>query len=105
MAGLIVGLVVLVLLLVGLATFVFIRQRKNCSCNTKREEESTDENPVYATYEVHYDPVAEVGINCCENKLIKVVFQVQDQNPDYGVVYEGEEMSKTTDVNPDYDYD
>ena len=105
MVGLIVGLVVLVLLLVGLATFVFTRQRKNCSCNTKREEESTDENPVYATYEVHYDPVAEVGINCCENKLIKVVFQVQDQNPDYGVVYEGEEMSKTTDVNPDYDYD
>ena len=100
MAGLIVGLVVLVLLLVGLATFVFIRQRKNCSCNTKREEESTVENPVYATYEVHYDPVAEVGINCCENKLIKVVFQAQDQKPD-----EGEEMSKTSDVNPDYDYD
>ena len=44
--GLIVGLVVLVLLLVGLATFVFTRQRKNCSCNTKREEESTVENPV-----------------------------------------------------------
>lgn len=32
--------------------------------------------------------------------------QVRDQNLDYGVVYEGE-MSKTTDVNPDYcdDYD
>ena len=58
--GLTVGLVVLVLLLVGLATFVFIRQRKNCSCNTKREEESTDENPVYATYEVRDDSVAEV---------------------------------------------
>ena len=111
MVRLIVGLVVLVLLLVGLGTFVFIRQRKNCSCNTKREEESTDENPVYATYEVHYDPVAEVGIICCaveskakcEDELIKLVFQVQDQNPDYGVVYEGEGWSKTIDANPDYD--
>ena len=69
MVGLIVGLVILVLLLVGLATFVFIRQRKNCSCKTKREKESTDENPVYATYEVHYDPVAEVGTSWCEVKI------------------------------------
>ena len=35
--------------------FVFIRQRK-----TKKEEERSDLNPVYATYEVHDDPVAEV---------------------------------------------
>ena len=34
---------------------------------------------------------------------IKFIFQVEDQNPDYGVVYEGEEMSKAIDVNPDYD--
>ena len=31
--------------------------------------------------------------------------QAIDQNLDYGEVYEGKEMSKTTDVNPDYDYD
>ena len=53
----------LVLLLVGLADFVFIRQRE-----TKKEEERSDLNPVYATYEVHYDPVAEVGIICCRIK-------------------------------------
>ena len=46
-----------------IAVLVFIRQRK-----TKKEEESSDENPVYATYEVHYDPVAEVGIICCRIK-------------------------------------
>ena len=32
-----------------------------------------------------------------------LVFQATDQNLDYGTVYEGEEMSKSTDVNPDYD--
>ena len=90
-----------------IAVLVFIRTRK-----TKKEEERSDLNPVYATYEVHYDPVAEVGIICCvveskakcKDELIKLVFQVQDQSPDYGVVYEGEGMSKTIDVNPDYDY-
>ena len=34
-------------------------------------------------------------------------FQARDQNLDYGAVYEGDNMSKTTDVNQDYydDYD
>ena len=32
-------------------------------------------------------------------------FQAKDQNLDYGQDYEGEEMSKTIDVNPEYDYD
>ena len=31
------------------------------------------------------------------------LLQAIDLNFDYGTVYEGEEMSKTTDVNPDYD--
>jgi len=48
--------------------------------------EKSEFNQVYGTYEVHDDPVAEVV----------------DQNLDYGKVYEGE-MSKTTDVNDDYD--
>ena len=34
-------------------------------------------------------------------------FQARDQNLDYGAVYEGDNMSKATDVNQDYydDYD
>ena len=35
-----------------------------------------------------------------------ILSQVEDQNMDYGVVYEGKETSKTTDCNSDYgDYD
>ena len=37
--------------------FVLVKRR---GLNIKREEERTDINPVYATYEVHDDPVAEV---------------------------------------------
>ena len=65
-------------------------------------------NHVYATYEVHDDPRAEVRTICSfqtkENSIMLINIQVQDQNLNYGVVYEGE-MSKTTDVNPDYDDD
>ena len=32
-------------------------------------------------------------------------FKVEDQNLDYGVVYEANERSKATDRNQDYDYD
>ena len=35
--------------------------------------------------------------------LAMFLLQAIDLNFDYGTVYEGEEMSKTTDVNPDYD--
>ena len=31
--------------------------------------------------------------------------QAKDQNPEYGVVYAGKDVSKTTDVNSDYYYD
>ena len=56
--GLIIGGVVLLLLLVVGGVLVFTKQRKKR--NEKKEEERTDDNPVYATYEVHDDPVAEV---------------------------------------------
>jgi len=85
--GLGIGAGVLALLLAALALVVFIKQRKKRNDKQRREKENSDFNPVYGTYEVHDDPVAEAT----------------DQNFDYGVVYEGEEMSKTTDVNPDYD--
>ena len=35
--------------------------------------------------------------------FIWIIFQATDQNQDYGAVYEGRDVSKTTDVNPDYD--
>ena len=31
--------------------------------------------------------------------------QAKDQNPEYGVVYGGKDVSKTMDVNSDYYYD
>ena len=52
-----IGAVVLVLLLVVLA-LVFINQRKKRKA--EKEKETADFNPVYATYEVHDDPIAEV---------------------------------------------
>ena len=72
------------------------------SSKTKKATEKSDINPVYGTYEMSGDPIAEV-IEFC---LTKSLFQVEDQNMDYGVVYEGKETSKTTDRNSDYgDYD
>lgn len=86
--GLSVGAAVLVVVVVlALALVLLIRQRKKRTQEKEKEKEMSDFNPVYATYEVHDDPVAEAT----------------DQNPDYGAVYEGEAMSKSTDVNPDYD--
>jgi len=82
-----IGAVALVLLILAVGAVMFIRKRKNSNRNKEKEEENTDFNPVYATYEVHDDPVAEA----------------RDQNLNYGAVYEGEEMSKSTDVNDDYD--
>ena len=55
--GVSVGAVVL-LLVVAVGAVVFIWQRKKSKRET--EEERTDFNPVYATYEVHDDPSAEV---------------------------------------------
>ena len=59
--GLSVGVPVLVLLLVALVVIVrqrivITRQRKK----RKQEEEKAEINPVYGTYEIHDDPVAEV---------------------------------------------
>ena len=106
--GLVIGAVVLVLLLIVGGVLVFAKQRKKR--NEKIEEERTDDNPVYATYEVHDDPVAEVktlkpvkNFDPISRKINPVFFQAIDLNLDYGTVYKGEEMSKTTDVNPDYD--
>ena len=39
-----------------IGTFVYRKRRES-----KTEEERSDVNPVYGTYEVHYDPVAEVA--------------------------------------------
>ena len=41
---------------VVIGTFVYRKKRES-----KPEEERSDVNPVYGTYEVHYDPVAEVA--------------------------------------------
>ena len=98
----------IVFVFVLLALVLFIRQRKKRIREAKKE--TSDLNPVYATYEVHDDPVAEVrthtpfqNSNPMSKETNPVFFQVIDLNLDYGVVYEGEGMSKTTDVNPDYD--
>ena len=55
--GLVVGAVVFVCMVALAVVFVMVKRR---GLNIKREEERTDINPVYATYEVHDDPVAEV---------------------------------------------
>jgi len=87
--GLSIGLAVVLLLLVVPAVVLSI-WKKASSRKREKDEVQADLNPVYATYQVHDDPIAEFT----------------DQNLDYGEVYEGKEMSKTTDVNPDYsDYD
>ena len=59
--GLIVGplfgvLALLLIVAAVIGTFVYRRRRES-----KTEEERSDVNPVYGTYEVHYDPVAEVA--------------------------------------------
>ena len=46
-------------MLIVAGVLVFTKQRKKR--NEKKEEERTDDNPVYSLYEVHNDPVAEVG--------------------------------------------
>ena len=103
-AGLIIGSITTVLALLIIAAVIgFLVFRKRFG--NKKEEERSDINPVYGTYEVHDDPVAEVGT--FKSLLFKEVsFQVEDQNMEYGVVYEGNNTSKTTDVNSEYeDYD
>ena len=60
--GLVVGAVVLVGMVAVAVVFVLVK-RRSLSIKFKREEEGTDINPVYATYEVHDDPVAEVAKN------------------------------------------
>ena len=98
--GLGVGVPVLVLFLVA----VVVRQRMVINRQKKKREpsEKAEFNPVYATYEIHDDPVAEVRHQ--NFNVSQASFQVHDQNPDYGVAYKGAGMSKTTDVNPYYDY-
>ena len=59
--GLIVGplfgvLAPLLIVAAVIGTFVYRKGREG-----KTEEERSDVNPVYGTYEVHYDPVAEVA--------------------------------------------
>ena len=55
-AGLIIAAVVLALLFIVAGVLFLTRQRKK---RTEEKEEGR-ENPVFATYEVHDDPVAEV---------------------------------------------
>ena len=54
---LLIGGVALVLLIIAVGVLVFTKQRKKRK--EEKPKESTDANPVYATYEVHDDPVAE----------------------------------------------
>ena len=60
-----------------------------CNSNTINEPEGVDQNPVYATYEVHDDPIAEVedsnayyylGDAYGENS---VRTKIKDNNPEY----------------------
>ena len=58
-AGLIIGSITTVLALLIIAAVIgFLVLRKRF--RNKKEEEKSDINPVYGTYEVHDDPVAEV---------------------------------------------
>ena len=67
-------------------------------------------NHVYGTYEVSADPVAEVTASLLFEThffIFNWTFfssQAIDHNLDYGAVYGGNEITKTTDVNEDYDY-
>ena len=58
-AGLIIGSITTVLALLIIAAVIgFLVFRKRFG--NKKEEERSDINPVYGTYEVHDDPVPEV---------------------------------------------
>ena len=62
--GLTIGAALLVVVVVlVLALVLFIRQRKKRTQEKEKEKEMSDFNPVYATYEVHDDPVAEVKLS------------------------------------------
>merc|ERR1712192_297402 len=63
------GSAVIFFLFIVLVVVVIIRQKNKR--RSEEEKETVDFNPVYATYQVHDDPVAEV----------------QDQNLEYGKVY------------------
>ena len=61
MAGTIVGVALLLLCLItAVAVIMIIRQRKK-KLNKPKEDARSEINPVYGTYEVSSDPVAEVG--------------------------------------------
>ena len=60
--------------------------KKRSIKNEEKEEEKSDVNPVYGTYEVHYDPVAEVGNTRIQNAKKIIFFQVEDENSYYGEV-------------------
>ena len=57
----------LVVLLIGAAVLFFFAQKRKNGNNSEKDKESSDINPVYGTYEVHYDPVAEVIENMFPN--------------------------------------
>ena len=54
-------------LLIVAAVVVFFAKKWGNDNNSKKEKERSDINPVYGTYEVHYDPVAEVIENMFPN--------------------------------------
>ena len=59
--GLAIGIGAVVLVLLIVAALVLLKKWRNSNSNVNREVEKSDFNPVYGTYEVHDDPVAEVG--------------------------------------------
>ena len=49
-----------VLLFVAVGALVLIMRKKISNKKQEKEKECADANPVYGTYEVTYDPIAEV---------------------------------------------
>ena len=61
MAGTIVGVVVLLLCLIIAIAVTMVIRRRGKKLNKPKEDAGSEINPVYGTYEVSSDPVAEVG--------------------------------------------
>ena len=69
-AGLGVGISAAVLVLVLIVFALLFFWKRGSDRKREKEKEISDFNPVYATYQVHDDPVAEVRKSALKNPLI-----------------------------------